>query len=94
MLELGRLQSRIVATREIPGRPARTAPFPADLDPTLQASLRDRGLDSLYCHQAEMFARARAGEHVVITTATASGKSLGFLLPILQQVVEDPAARS
>jgi DEAD/DEAH box helicase domain-containing protein len=93
MLQLGRMQERIVATRELPARAARMAPIPADLDPALRACLHDRGLDELYVHQADMFERARRGEHVVITTATASGKSLGFLLPVLQAVVDDPSAR-
>src|SRR5690606_8682988 len=52
------------------------------------------GIERLYTHQAEMFERAQAGEDVVVTTGTASGKSLGFLLPVLSAVLADPAARA
>ena len=41
-----------------------------------------------------MFELARGGENVVITTSTASGKTLGFLLPVLQEILSDPRARA
>ena len=92
-LQLGRLAQRIVATRELPSRPARTRPFPEALPEPLSRALRERGIEALYTHQRELYERAQAGEDVVITTSTASGKTLSFLLPVLQAVHEDPAAR-
>jgi len=92
-LALGRLAERIVATREVPGREARYAGIPAALPPELRRALAERGLTRLYTHQAELYERARRGEDAVITTATASGKSLSFLLPVLEEVLRDPAAR-
>ncbi|HBP17942.1 MAG TPA: DEAD/DEAH box helicase, partial [Planctomycetes bacterium] len=92
-LQLGRLARRIVATRELPPRPARTRPFPDSLPGPLAQALRERGIEELYTHQRELYERAQAGEDVVITTSTASGKTLSFLLPVLQAVHEDPAAR-
>ena len=41
-----------------------------------------------------MFEKVRAGENVVITTSTASGKTLAFLLPVLQEILEDPLTRA
>ena len=41
-----------------------------------------------------MFEKVRAGENVVITTSTASGKTLAFLLPVLQKILEDPLTRA
>lgn len=93
-LPLGRFADRIVATRVIPPREARYADFPASLHPALQNALQERGIERLYCHQAEAFEAARNGEHVVVTTGTASGKSLSYLLPVLQAVLENPAARA
>lgn len=93
-LPLGRFGDRIVATRVVPPRAARHAPFPAQLHPALQNALQERGIDQLYCHQAEAFEAARRGEHVVVTTGTASGKSLAYLLPVLQAVLEDPSSRA
>ena len=109
MLHLGRFQDRIFATRSIPARPARYAPFPDDLHPSLKAALEGSGITQLYTHQAETFQAARGsglngvppgpgnptgGEDVVVTTGTASGKSLAYLLPVIQSVLEDPSARA
>ncbi len=94
MLPLARFADRIVATFDLPPRPASHAPIPDDLHPALRAALAGRGIGELFSHQAEMYAAARRGEHVVITTGTASGKSLAFLLPVLQGILEDPAARA
>lgn len=93
-LSFGRFRDRIVATREIADRPARYATLPTDLHPQLAEALRHRGIDQLYCHQAEAFDAARRGQHTVVTTGTASGKSLTYLLPVVQAVLEDPSARS
>ncbi|MGV7637209.1 DEAD/DEAH box helicase, partial [Mycobacterium kansasii] len=43
-------------------------------------------------HQAEAAEHARAGRHVVISTGTASGKSLAYQLPVLAALAEDPRA--
>ncbi|MBI5609824.1 MAG: DEAD/DEAH box helicase [Deltaproteobacteria bacterium] len=93
-LDLGRYADRIVATREIPPREARYAEFPATLHPKLQTALGYRGIHQLYVHQARGFEAAERGEHVVVTTGTASGKSLTYLLPVLQSVLQDASARS
>lgn len=93
-MHFGRFQSRIIATREVPGRDARYAPLPARLHPALARALASTGVTQLYCHQAEAFDAALAGEHVVVTTGTASGKSLSYLLPVIQAVLDDPSARA
>src|SRR6188768_1795533 len=46
-----RHSDRITGELTIPARPARYAPFPADLDPRLIAALRSRGVEQLYSHQ-------------------------------------------
>ncbi|MCA9673705.1 MAG: DEAD/DEAH box helicase, partial [Myxococcales bacterium] len=93
-LDLSGFPGRVIATRHVPPRPARHAPMPADLHPSLRAALAQRGIDELYSHQVEAFEAARAGRNVVVTTGTASGKSLAYLLPVVQAVLEDPSART
>ncbi len=93
-LDLSRFPGRVIATREVAARPARYAPLPAAMHPALAAALQQRGIDHLYSHQVEAFEAARAGESVVVTTGTASGKSLAYLLPVIQSVLEDPSART
>lgn len=94
MLDLSRFPGRIVATRRIPARDASYAPIPGSCHPALRAALAQHGIDRLYIHQAEAFEASRGGESLVVTTGTASGKSLTYLLPILQATLENPAIRT
>ena len=77
-----------------PARPADLRPFPPDLPPALAEVLTARGLNSLYSHQAEAWTHVRAGENLVLATGTASGKTLGYNLPVLAALLEDPQARA
>ncbi len=83
----------ITATRHFPARAAVTVPFPAGLDPRIADALRARGIDALYSHQALAWERVERGEHVVVVTPTASGKTLCYNLPVLQALVRAPEAR-
>ena len=73
---------------------ARTRPFPADLAPALLRALRSRGIERLYTHQADALDLARRGRDVVVTTPTASGKTLCYNGPVFQALLEDPQARA
>ncbi len=84
---------QVVARAVVPGRRETTAPMPADLQPALQAKLAAAGIHELYRHQAEAFEAAREGSFAVVT-ATASGKSLAFNLPVLDALTADPKARA
>ena len=76
--------------REEPARPARTAPLPPDLDPRVRDAI---GVADLYVHQREAWEAAVRGEHLVVTTGTASGKTLAFNLPALDSLVRTPKNR-
>ncbi|HOE96901.1 MAG TPA: DEAD/DEAH box helicase [Candidatus Sumerlaeota bacterium] len=89
-----RLRNNIALWHRIPAQPATYAPFPDVLDPALADILRAQGIDQLYSHQAEAVARSLAGEHVVIVTPTASGKTLCYNLPVLQRLLRRPEARA
>src|SRR5688572_25610160 len=80
--------------RTVPARPAVLADFPADLPLALAGALQAHGITSLYSHQAEAWAHARRGENVVLVTGTASGKTLGYNLPVLAALAADPQARA
>ena len=77
-----------------PAREARTAPIPADLHPTVADALAARGIAELYAHQAEAYTAARGGENVIVTTGTASGKTLAFNLPVLDALAAHRHARA
>ena len=84
--------SPITAIRRQPAREAVTAAFPATVDERLKQVLLDRGVVSLYSHQAEAFERITTGENVTIVTPTASGKTLCYNLPVLNTLLADPHA--
>lgn len=88
------IDKMMVYSRRMPAKSAEYAEYPAALLPELAEYLRARGIDRLYSHQAQMFELALQGENVVITTSTASGKTLGFLLPVLQEILCNPGARA
>ena len=77
-----------------PPREARVEPLPDDLDPRVASALVAAGVTALYRHQAEAWEAARRGENVVVTTGTASGKSLAFNLPVLDAIARDPKTRA
>ncbi len=77
-----------------PSRDARTEQLPDDLDPRVASSLLATGVTSLFRHQAETWEAARRGENVIVTTGTASGKSLAFNLPVLDSIARDPKTRA
>src|SRR6478736_2805595 len=78
----------------IPARTADWRDLPDWLDPRIRTGLAGRGIERLYAHQAEAIETVRAGRDVVVVTPTASGKSLCYMLPVLQSIADDPAARS
>ncbi len=80
---------RIAHLHRLPARPARTAPLPDDLPAALADRLRALGVASLYRHQATARALLAEGRHVVVATGTASGKSLCYQLPLLEQALAD-----
>jgi DEAD/DEAH box helicase domain-containing protein len=77
-----------------PQREARTAPLPAGVHPALGAALARTGIVELYEHQAQAFEAAARGEHVIVTTGTASGKTLAFNLPVLNALAAEPRDRA
>ncbi|HET8605708.1 MAG TPA: DEAD/DEAH box helicase [Gaiellaceae bacterium] len=74
-----------------PARAARTAPLPAALHPKVRDAL---GIDALYVHQAAAWEAAARGESLIVTTGTASGKSLAFNLPVLDAIAREPKTRA
>jgi DEAD/DEAH box helicase domain-containing protein len=76
--------------RAVPGV---EAPLPDDLHPKFAAALADAGVERLWSHQADAYESAQRG-HTIVTSGTASGKSLAFNLPVLNVLAHDPIARA
>jgi len=84
----------VSAWQEIPARAGAYEPFPPTLEPRLVQALQQRGMHALYSHQAEAVTAALQGENLVIVTATASGKTLCYNLPVLDTLLRQPQARA
>jgi len=93
LLETAERDERLVARARLGGERARLTPLPDELHPTVAAALARAGIEQLYAHQAETFASAYETD-TIVTTGTASGKSLAFNLPVLDTLARDPAARA
>jgi DEAD/DEAH box helicase domain-containing protein len=77
-----------------PARAPRFAPIPDELDPKVRAALDAAGIDQLFTHQADAWDAAARGEHLVVATGTASGKTLAFNLPVLDSLAREPKGRA
>jgi DEAD/DEAH box helicase domain-containing protein len=84
----------VTAVRRLPAIEAAYAPFPESIDARLKAAFERRGVHQLYTHQAEAFEHVASGRQVVVTTPTASGKTLCYNLPVLDRILKNPAARA
>jgi len=74
-------------------RPASLVETP-DLHPDLSSALSGMGVGRLYSHQREAYEMIRAGENVVVATATASGKSLCYKIPAFENALKNPKSRA
>src|SRR3954469_534553 len=77
----------------LPPREATLVKMP-DLEPELAGALRKMGASRLYSHQLEAYERVRAGENVIVATATASGKSLCYKIPAFENALENASNRA
>src|SRR4029078_4009476 len=75
-------------------RQARPQGWPHWADPDVVRAFHDRGITAPWSHQSEAADLAHDGRHVVVSTGTASGKSLAYQLPILTALASDPRARA
>jgi DEAD/DEAH box helicase domain-containing protein len=68
--------------------------MPLELHPDLVDALSNQGIAALWDHQAECWNVSRRSRHFIVTTGTASGKSLCFNLPVLDELLREPRARA
>jgi DEAD/DEAH box helicase domain-containing protein len=83
---------RLLHVEEVPARVGTAVGWPDWVDADLRDAWTRRGLEFPWAHQAEAADLAHAGRHVVVSTGTASGKSLAYLMPALTSVVEGSRA--
>jgi DEAD/DEAH box helicase domain-containing protein len=92
--ELPGYRDQVVHVERLKARRARYAQLERPLPPALLTALRQAGAGKLYHHQARAINAARRGQHVILATATASGKTLAYNVPVLEALLADGHARA
>ena len=89
--DLGR---QVVYHRRIPAKSAVTGKIEGGLPKQLSESLGNAGIRSLYIHQAQAVDAVRAGKNIVVTTPTASGKTMCYNIPVIEKVLNGDEGHS
>jgi DEAD/DEAH box helicase domain-containing protein len=87
-------EQQIMHIQYIPRRSAQSGQLEKSLTPSLKTSLESSGITSFYSHQADAINLARNGNNVMVATASASGKTLCYNVPVLESVINDRASRA
>src|ERR1044071_7047997 len=85
-------ESPITHVEHVPARSGTPVPWPSWASPDLVAACRAQGIATPWQHQATAASLAHDGTNVVLATGTASAKSLGYQLPVLSRLLDDPRA--
>jgi DEAD/DEAH box helicase domain-containing protein len=86
--------SQMVHIEHIPPREAECAELDEPLAGGLNDCLGEHGISSLYTHQAEAVNNIRQGRNVIVTTSSASGKSLCYNIAVLETLLNEPDGRA
>ncbi len=85
-----RYENQIVHVEEIPAREALYSSL--ELKIQVKAALSGMEIKALYSHQVEAIEKIKTGKDIVLCTTTASGKSLTYMIPICETILDDPEA--
>ncbi|MGO9077783.1 MAG: DEAD/DEAH box helicase [Streptosporangiaceae bacterium] len=87
LLRRGQATGRLTHLERLPSRPGRAVPWPSWAPAEVTAAFARAGLARPWAHQAAAAEHAHQGRCVIVSTGTASGKSLCYLLPALTAVL-------
>ncbi|POM26495.1 ski2-like helicase [Actinomadura rubteroloni] len=82
-------RARVTHVEHVPARPGRSAAWPDWAPEVLVGRLAAAGIEAPWKHQVTAAEHARAGRSVILATGTASGKSLGYLLPAVAAIYDE-----
>lgn len=94
LLASAKLGPQVVCHRVFPASPAAYGEPVRPFVRTVAELLARRGIEHLYTHQVRATDLARAGRHVAVATPTASGKTMTYLLPVLEEIIRNPDSRA
>ncbi|KAG0622636.1 hypothetical protein M758_3G112500 [Ceratodon purpureus] len=87
-------KGQILHVEKIPSRPAAYTDQDFKLPKKLQKALQGRGVEKFYTHQAEAMDAVFNGSSIVAATPTASGKSMTYIIPVLDSLMKVPKSRA
>jgi len=89
-----RLGDQVVHHMVIPDHPPSLSkpgkPWPEQINYIMESA----GIHDLFQHQADAVDLIRSGRHLVVATPTASGKTLIYNLPVLENVLKNPESKA
>jgi DEAD/DEAH box helicase domain-containing protein len=88
------MTKNVTSWKEIAGKEAVYGPFPKSLQPELLDALKKKGIQQLYSHQSKSIEIVSQGKNVVVVTPTASGKTLCYNLPVVNEILKNDDARA
>jgi DEAD/DEAH box helicase domain-containing protein len=83
---------QVVHVEELPPREAQYEEIDGGMHPAIEGVLQQLGINQLYSHQAEAVNSVRKGNNIVIVTGTASGKTLCYTVPVMEELLKDDKA--
>ncbi len=86
------IRNNVCYYRTYPEQPAIRKPFPPGLDRQLTKALSKIGIEDLYVHQSQAWEFSQTGKNIGLVTNTASGKSLSYNLPIINELLHNDDA--
>jgi DEAD/DEAH box helicase domain-containing protein len=93
-LTKGQFGSALTYTRTVPASEAVRESVDIIESDIVRAAVADMGIESLYCHQAEAYRNVKAGRDIIVTTPTASGKTLCYNLPVVEDIYHNRNVRA
>jgi DEAD/DEAH box helicase domain-containing protein len=81
---------QIVHIEQIPSREVTYAELDKPLEAALEKCLNERSLLPLYNHQVKAVNDVRSGKNLMVSTSSASGKTLCYNIPVLEAILTEP----
>lgn len=88
------LSRNITYIHKLPEKKAEYSDIPKTISPLLVDAIKKRCIEKLYTHQAEAIEKITEGKNVVIVTPTASGKTICYNVPVLNEMIKNPETRA
>jgi DEAD/DEAH box helicase domain-containing protein len=92
--EMGFKNDSIRAIKHLPALEGYYEDYPHEIHPSLVEALKQKGFLKLYTHQHASFKSLKEGKNIVVVTPTASGKTLCYNLPVLNDILQNPSSRA